>query len=178
MQNQEMNIETIKRLCPEYAELDLAPFLDYDALENVTDCVIGCQGLDNDAEAMAEFIDLYAKAQTAKALAEARQALEVYADPNNWMPYGSFPSAKWFRKPTGIEDGGLYARGDLQTQPTPGIGAAMLRVVDAAKEQLERCNEYKEEKSVSRYKQREDAYLKACLETNEAVKALNELENR
>ena len=79
-----MNIETIKRLCPEFADLDLQPYLDDDALENVTDCVIGCQGLDNDAETMAEFIDLYAKAQTAKALAEARQAME-------WRPIESAP---------------------------------------------------------------------------------------
>lgn len=55
-------------------------------------------------------------------------------------------------------------------QPAPTTG--LLDVVRAAVIQQQKAKEYLEETSWNRYKEREDAYFKACRGTNEAVQAL------
>ncbi len=59
-----------------------------------------------------------------------RSELEVYANPEHWMRHGAFPAAKWFRKATGVEDGGVYAREAL-SEPTPTTGILKLAAAAA-----------------------------------------------
>jgi hypothetical protein len=68
-----------------------------------------------------------------------RDELNYYADPANWTINGNYPAPKWFRKPTGLEDAGIFAREALD-QPAPTTG--LLELAAACYKQMQGWYEY------------------------------------